>query len=151
MLAPWGCASNHQPKCSRTGRARARPVLFCLKHGYDFRHEIPPLTPDRHPPAGNWLSLPDRPQRTARRCPGAAGRSCVFAHLKITLDPKAASDYGVDPKRVDEVITDFAAKHDSFTLTDLQNLKVPAGPDKNLLLSEIATLDVQFNQTPVKP
>jgi len=83
--------------------------------------------------------------------PGPLADRAFSAHLKITLDPRAASDYGVDPKRVDEIISDFAAKHDSFTLNDLQNLKVPAGPDKNLLLSEIATIDVQFNQPPAKP
>jgi hypothetical protein len=83
--------------------------------------------------------------------PGPLADRAFLAHLKIALDPKAASDYGVDPKRVDEVISDFAAKHDAFTLNDLQNLKIPAGPDKSLLLSEIATIDVQFNQTPAKP
>jgi hypothetical protein len=82
--------------------------------------------------------------------PAPLADRAFLSHLKITLDPRAASDYGVDPKRVDEIISEFAAKHDSFTLTDLQNLKVPAG-EKNILLSEIATIDVQFNQTPAKP
>ncbi len=82
--------------------------------------------------------------------PGPLADRAFASHLKITLDPRTASDYGVDPKKVDSLINEFAAKHDSFNLSDLQNLKIPAGPDKNLLLSEIATIDVQFNPMAAK-
>jgi hypothetical protein len=74
-----------------------------------------------------------------------ADRPALAATVKVTLDPRAAADYGVDPHQVDAAVADFEARHDAFTLTDLQNLKVPAGSDKSLLLSEIATIDVQFS------
>jgi hypothetical protein len=88
------------------------------------------------------LSLKARSDTSAT---APAERSTLAAAVKVTLDPRAAADYGVDPHQVDAAVADFEAQHDAFTLTDLQNIKIPAGPDKSLLLSEIATVDVQFS------
>jgi hypothetical protein len=79
------------------------------------------------------------------------GDQAFESHFKVVLDERAAADYHVNTDKVDSQVAAFVAAHETFTLDDLQNIKIPAGPDHALLLSEIATIQVQFTRPAAKP
>jgi hypothetical protein len=68
------------------------------------------------------------------------------AEFKVQIDNAAAADNRLEPAGIDAQVQKFLNSHDSFALSDLQNLKIPSSDGRDVLLQEVASIQVEFHK-----
>ena len=68
------------------------------------------------------------------------------ASIDVQIDPAAATDNGLEPSAIKDRVRQYLRSHDSFTLTDLQNVKIPNPDGRDVLLQEVASVQVKFRR-----
>lgn len=68
------------------------------------------------------------------------------ADFKMVIDDAAAIDNHVEPASVNQRVRKFIDAHDRFSLADLQNIKIPNSDGRDVLLQEVASVQVEFHR-----
>jgi hypothetical protein len=66
--------------------------------------------------------------------------------FKVVIDDAAATDNHVEPASVNQRVKKFIDTHDRFSLADLQNIKIPNSDGRDVLLQEVASVQVEFHR-----
>ena len=78
---------------------------------------------------------------------GRAGKSPRFqCDFKVAIDEAAAEDNRLEPANINQEVEKFLKSHDDFSLADLQNLKLHSGGGRDVLLQEVASIEVKFHK-----
>lgn len=75
-----------------------------------------------------------------------AGAHRFLSDVTVQIDGAAAADNRLEPDAIRGQVARFLDSHQKFTLNDLNNLKLPAADGREVLLQEVATVQVEFHR-----
>ena len=78
--------------------------------------------------------------------PSSQPASKLQSELKVVVDESAAEDNRLEPQAITEAADRFIASHESFSLSELENLKIHSPKGRDVLLQEVASVQVQFHR-----
>ena len=95
--------------------------------------------------AGGGTAMPATSPQPATSAPVAASR--FEARIDFSIDRSAATENGLSAGAIDDLVNRFLQSHDTFSLVDLQNLRIPSESGRDVLLQEVASVQVEFHRT----
>ena len=84
--------------------------------------------------------------RPADQSSFSRGGARFQAQFKVVIDDAAAEDNHVEPGQINGVVQKFLESHDTFTLAEVQNIKIRASNGRDVLLQEVASVQVTFHR-----